>query len=52
MSDKQLAADIDFINAFVGTMINANRCPVAREIPDNIKEKLDVYLGRKREKAK
>ena len=33
-------------------MANAVHCPVAREIPDNMKEKLDVYLTRKREKAK
>ena len=52
MSAAQLAADIGFINTFVGAMANAAHCPVAREIPDNMKEKLDVYLTRKREKAK
>jgi hypothetical protein len=25
-------------------------CPVSREIPDNVKEKLDEYLLRKRKK--
>ena len=29
-------------------MANAVRCPVAREIPENMKEKLDIYLTRKR----
>jgi len=52
MSAAQLAADIGFINTFVGAMADAAHCPVAREIPDNMKEKLDVYLTRKREKAK
>ena len=52
MSAEQLAADIGFLNTFVGAMANAAHCPVAREIPDNMKEKLDVYLTRKREKAK
>ena len=52
MSAAQLAADIVFINTFVCAMANAAHCPVAREIPDNMKEKLDVYLTRKREKAK
>jgi len=52
MSAAQLAADISFINTFVCAMANAAHCPVAREIPDNMKEKLDVYLTRKREKAK
>ena len=50
MSSRQLAADIDFLSAFVGAMANAARCPVAREIPDNMKEKLDIYLTRKRDK--
>ena len=40
--------DIEFIVAFTQRMANAQRCPVAREIPDNIKEKLDIYLARKR----
>jgi len=31
-------------------MVNAKRCPVGREIPENMKEKLDYYLTRKREK--
>ena len=29
-------------------MANARRCPVGRDIPDNMKEKLDIYLTRKR----
>ncbi|MBE6584339.1 MAG: DUF4910 domain-containing protein [Ruminococcaceae bacterium] len=42
--------DITFISAFAERMINAERCPVSREIPDNMKEKLDEYLCRKRKK--
>ena len=49
MSAKQMAADIDFINVFVDTMANAKQMPVAKEIPDNMKEKLDYYLLRKRD---
>ena len=52
MSAAQLAADIGFLNTFVDSMANAVHCPIARDIPDNMKEKLDVYLTRKREKAK
>ena len=52
MSGKQMEEDIAFISAFTERMANSARCPVAREIPDNMKEKLDVYLTRKREKAK
>ncbi len=48
MKGEQMAADIDFIIAFTERMVNAKRCPVAREIPDNMKEKLDNYLCRKR----
>lgn len=29
-------------------MANARCCPVGRQIPDNMKEKLDIYLNRKR----
>ena len=48
MSGEQMAKDIAFICAFTSRMANAVRCPVSREIPDSIKEKLDIYLTRKR----
>ena len=48
MSGSQMEQDIEFIVAFTNRMANAKRCPVAREIPENIKEKLDIYLARKR----
>lgn len=48
MSGRQMVEDIGFLAAFTGRMANAVRCPVAREIPENMKEKLDVYLTRKR----
>ena len=50
MSGRQMAEDIDFIVAFSARMANAKLCPVAREMPDNMKEKLDEYLLRKRPK--
>ena len=50
MSGEQMARDIDFLNAFSDRMANAALCPVAREIPENMKEKLDEYLCRKRPK--
>ena len=50
MSAEQMVKDIDFINTFVEAMANAGRIPVSKEIPENMKEKLDNYLGRKREK--
>ena len=50
MSSSQMVADISFISAFTDRMANAMRCPVAREMPDNMKEKLDEYLTRKRPK--
>jgi hypothetical protein len=31
-------------------MANAVFCPIRKEIPDNIKEKIDEYLCRKRKK--
>ena len=50
MSAVQLGRDIDFICAFVGSMSAAALCPVKRVMPDNMKEKLDNYLLRKRPK--
>ena len=50
MMGEHMAGDIEFITAFTARMACAARCPVAREIPDNMKEKLDVYLCRKRDK--
>ena len=50
MKGDQMAQDIDFIIAFTQRMANAMRCPVAREMPDNMKDKLDIYLCRKRDK--
>ena len=49
LSAGQLARDIDFVAAFVQTMVCARCCPVRREMPDNMKDKLDVYLARKRD---
>ena len=50
MSGEQMVEDIDFLIAFSDRMANAVRIPVAKEIPDNMKEKLDEYLTRKRPK--
>lgn len=50
MKASQMAQDMDFINDFLARMLNAARCPVAREMPDNMKDKLDTYLCRKRAK--
>ena len=48
MSGEQMKQDIDFLILFTGRMANAAVCPVARKIPDNMKEKLDEYLNRTR----
>ena len=50
MKGEQMVEDIRFIINFTERMANAAQCPVAREIPDNMKEKLDIYLTRKRDK--
>ena len=47
---EQLKEDIEFIIGFSERMVNAKNCPVKREIPEDNKEKLDVYMFRKREK--
>lgn len=48
MNGAQMAEDIDFLIAFTSRMANAKLCPVKREMPDNMKEKLVTYLLRKR----
>ena len=49
MKGEQMVEDIGFLVAFTSRMANAIRCPVAKEIPQNMKDKLDVYLCRKRD---
>jgi len=48
MKGEQMVQDVDFLIAFAERMANAKRCPVAREMPENMKDKLDIYLCRKR----
>lgn len=48
VNGKQLLEDIDFIISFAERMANAVYCPVSRKMPDNMLEKLDYYLMRKR----
>ena len=48
MKAEQLMEDLKHILAFTKRMVNAKNCPVSREIPEDIKEKLDVYMFRKR----
>lgn len=50
MSGRQMEDDIAFIEVLVDRLANCKVCPVKREIPENMKEKLDFYLCRKREK--
>ncbi len=50
MKMEHMQEDIAFIIAFAERMANAVHCPVAREMPDNMKDKLDIYLLRKRDK--
>jgi hypothetical protein len=50
MSAKQMEKDMQFIEAFVTRMAQSVQCPVERKMPDNMKEKLDEYLTRKRPK--
>ena len=48
MKGEQMVEDIAFLVKFTDRMANAVRCPVSREIPENMKQKLDEYLCRKR----
>ena len=48
---ENMETDISLITTFAERMVNAAFCPVRKEIPDNIKEKLDEYLCRRRRKS-
>ena len=50
LSGRQLSEDIAFLSDFTLSMADAVRCPVSREIPENVKTRLDEYLLRKRKK--
>lgn len=50
MKAEHMAQDIDFIATFAGRMASSVHCPIERKMPDNMKEKLDIYLCRKRDK--
>ena len=50
LSMKQLQKDINFLSNFTERLAKAAVCPVARQIPDNIKTELDEYLFRKSKK--
>ena len=50
MKGEQMVEDIDFIIRFTERMANAVRCPVGRDIPENIKEKLEAYISGKKPK--
>ena len=50
LSEAQLNKDIGFLADFTFCMADAVKCPVSREIPENVKNRLDEYLLRKRKK--
>ncbi len=49
MKAEHMVKDIAFIREFTNRMANAAHCPVSREIPEKMKEKLDYYMNRKRD---
>ena len=48
--EAQLISDIGFLSDFTLNMADAVKCPVSREIPEDVRTKLDEYLLRKRKK--
>ena len=50
LSPAQIAKDTAFLAEFARRMATAVKCPVSREIPENLKKELDEYLCRKRKK--
>lgn len=52
MKMEHMQKDIEFIAKFVNIMANAKHCPVDRQMPEKMKEKLDYYFTRKRKPGK
>jgi hypothetical protein len=50
MKQEHMEDDIAVICAFADRMANAVQLPIKRTMPDNMKDKLDIYLCRKRDK--
>ena len=50
MSGEQMEEDFEFVLAFAKRMADARVCPFSREMPEEIRKKLDNYLGVKRAK--
>ncbi len=50
MKLSYMEKDIAFITKFMERMANAKHCPVAKEMQEKMKEKLDIYLAGKRDK--
>ena len=48
MKAEQQLEDMEFVLTFVKRMANATIIPIPRTIPDNLKEKLEKFSGRKR----
>ena len=47
LDSKNYYETCEFINSFASRMINSKVFPVEQSIPDNMKNELDIYLGRK-----
>lgn len=47
LDSKNYYETCEFINSFASRMINSKVLPVEQSIPDNMKNELDIYLGRK-----
>lgn len=48
MDGDQMEQDFEFVLAFARRMARAKHCPFPREMPEDIRKKLDNYLGIKR----
>ena len=48
MNGDQMVEDFEFVLAFAKRMASAKRSPFAREMPEDMRKKLDHYLGIKR----
>ena len=47
LDSKNYYETCSFINSFADRMVNSKVFPVEQSIPDNMKNELDIYLGRK-----
>ena len=52
LDEKTFYKTCEFVNYFASRVVNSVVFPIPKEIPDEMKKELDIYLGRKEREEK